>query len=95
MKPFQTTTGRILISFVVVAMLVTVAPRVYHSRADGWGNILSVVMLTVVAIGGWLGLVFGGGEHFFRGILIALFLFLMAVFILLMAWMIRSIFIDV
>jgi hypothetical protein len=87
----QTTVARLLLATILVGLLVIVTPAVYNSRANSWGNILSIVLVAVVFLGGFVGLIFGGVENFFRGVVIGILLFAAAILILIVAGVILTV----
>ncbi|MEZ6096101.1 MAG: hypothetical protein R3C03_18065 [Pirellulaceae bacterium] len=74
----QTTTGRLLFSVVIISLLLIVIPNIYNPYDVTWGSILSILMISSVALGALGGLIVGGGDWMFRGAIMAIGVFLAA-----------------
>lgn len=66
----------------LVAVLATVAPSLYKQGYWGMGEILSVVLVGTVIAGATAGLLQGGMDQMFKGVIVALFVFVVAAFLI-------------
>ncbi|MEQ1905890.1 MAG: hypothetical protein ABL888_17000 [Pirellulaceae bacterium] len=78
-KPPQTTIARLLLLTMLIAVVCAVAPNIYGKDNNNLGGILSIVMLTTLALGASIGLLTGGIENMFRGLVAGFIIFFVAI----------------
>ncbi len=78
----RTSIARIMICTGIIAVGVSVVPLVYNTDRDRFGDILSLLMIAAVLIGGLLGVLLGGVDWMFRGVVLAALVYFVAATIL-------------
>ncbi len=91
-KPPQTTISRLFLLTMIIAVFCTVAPNIYGKNQNNLGGVLSIVMLATLSFGAIIGLLTGGFENMFRGIVAGFIVFFFAAFVLMALSIFRHVF---
>jgi hypothetical protein len=85
----QMTLGRMLGVIGIIAVGCAFAPRMFNRMHDDIGSVLSVVLFVSMLVGAGAGLLARGTDGAFRGMLLALLLFLVAGVVLVVLTLIK------